>query len=220
MSSDSCANNLRDELGSQASRRTRSSRGGDRGNRDEETEEGNRGNGSPTGSAGRQADYRLNVFAIQLPSLRDRREDILPLTEAFLAEFSQRFGKPPAGVSRDARRILLDHHWPGNVRELRNTLERAAILCEGGLITPEHLPAKMTASRPTVPAAASSIASTLTPPMTAAPPAAAAGDISTVERAMIEQALQTTRFNKSKTARMLGLTRQQLYVRMRKYGLE
>ena len=56
--------------------------------------------------------------------------------------------------------------------------------------------------------------------MTAAPPAAAAGDISTVERAMIEQALQTTRFNKSKTARMLGLTRQQLYVRMRKYGLE
>jgi len=164
--------------------------------------------------------YRLNVFAIQLPSLRERREDILPLTEAFLAEFSQRFGKPPAGVSRDARRILLDHHWPGNVRELRNTLERAAILCEGGLITPEHLPAKMTASRPTVPAAASSIASTLTPPMTAAPPAAAAGDISTVERAMIEQALQTTRFNKSKTARMLGLTRQQLYVRMRKYGLE
>ena len=164
--------------------------------------------------------YRLNVFAIQLPSLRERREDILPLTEAFLAECSQRFGKPPAGVSRDARRILLDHHWPGNVRELRNTLERAAILCEGGLITPEHLPAKMTASRPTVPAAASSIASTLTPPMTAAPPAAAAGDISTVERAMIEQALQTTRFNKSKTARMLGLTRQQLYVRMRKYGLE
>jgi transcriptional regulator with GAF, ATPase, and Fis domain len=83
--------------------------------------------------------YRLNVFAIQLPALRDRPDDILPLTEAFLDEFAQRFGRPPAGVSRDARRMLVDYHWPGNVRELHNALERAAILCEGGLITPEHL---------------------------------------------------------------------------------
>ena len=164
--------------------------------------------------------YRLNVFAIQLPSLRERHDDILPLTEAFLAEFSQRFGKPPAGISRDARRILLEHHWPGNVRELRNTLERAAILCEGGLITPEHLPAKMTAAHSTMQAVAPSTVTSAGSVTAAAGPAAAAGDIVTVERAMIEQALQNTRFNKSKTARMLGLTRQQLYVRMRKYGLE
>jgi len=84
--------------------------------------------------------YRLNVFAIHLPALRNRRDDILPLSEAFLAEFAQRFGRPPSGVSREARRMLMAYHWPGNVRELRNSLERAAILCEGGLISPEHLP--------------------------------------------------------------------------------
>jgi two-component system NtrC family response regulator len=168
--------------------------------------------------------YRLNVFAIELPSLRDRRDDILPLTEAFLAEFSQRFGRPPAGISREARRILLEHHWPGNVRELRNTLERAAILCEGGLITPEHLPARIAATRPVAQAAAPMAAATVGAPAPAAPPVptspASGSDIFAVERSMIEQALQHTRFNKSKTARLLGLTRQQLYVRMRKYGLE
>ena len=168
--------------------------------------------------------YRLNVFAIELPALRDRRDDILPLTEAFLAEFSQRFGKPPAGISRDARRILLEHHWPGNVRELRNSLERAAILCEGGLITPEHLPSKMTTARPSsaaaVPAVAAVPVATVPAPMEAPPMANAPTEVFAVERLMIEQALQNTRFNKSKTARLLGLTRQQLYVRMRKYGLE
>jgi len=68
--------------------------------------------------------YRLHVFAIQLPPLRERSDDILPLSEAFLGEFSQRFGKPATGISGDAKRLLLAHSWPGNVRELRNTLER------------------------------------------------------------------------------------------------
>ena len=83
--------------------------------------------------------YRLNVFAIHLPALRDRREDILPLTEAFLDEIGRAFGRPPAGISREAQRALMEDHWPGNVRELRNVLERAAILCDGGLIAAEHL---------------------------------------------------------------------------------
>jgi DNA-binding NtrC family response regulator len=87
--------------------------------------------------------YRLNVFAIQLPPLRDRRDDILPLSEAFLAEIGRGIGRPPAGISHDARRLLIDYHWPGNARELRNILERAAILCEGGLITAEHLSLKV-----------------------------------------------------------------------------
>src|SRR5262249_52858907 len=80
--------------------------------------------------------YRLHVFAIELPPLRERIDDILPITEAFLAECAERFGKPPAGISRDAKQLLIEHAWPGNVRELRNTLERAAILCEGGLPPP------------------------------------------------------------------------------------
>ena len=71
--------------------------------------------------------------------MRDRRDDILLLTQAFLTEFGRAFANPPAGISREARERLLAHHWPGNIRELRNMLERAAILCDGGLITEHHL---------------------------------------------------------------------------------
>src|SRR6202163_4529114 len=83
--------------------------------------------------------YRLQVFDIRIPPLRERRGDILMLSEAFLEEIGKSFGRPPAGLTRDAREILLRHQWPGNVRELRNALERAAILCEGGLIGAQHL---------------------------------------------------------------------------------
>ena len=77
--------------------------------------------------------YRLRVFEIRLPPLRERREDILPLAEAFLEELGAAVGRPAAGISREAREALLAYAWPGNVRELRNALERATILCDGGL---------------------------------------------------------------------------------------
>ena len=83
--------------------------------------------------------YRLQVFDIALVPLRERKSDIMPLSDAFLQEIARSFGRPPAGLTRDARAALLDHDWPGNVRELRNALERAAILCEGGLIGAQHL---------------------------------------------------------------------------------
>jgi transcriptional regulator with GAF, ATPase, and Fis domain len=156
--------------------------------------------------------YRLNVFAIRLPPLRDRRDDILPLAEAFLTEVGRGLGRPPAGISRDARQRLVEYHWPGNVRELRNILERAAILCDGGLITAEHL--ALTVVPPPVPEIA---APARVPAVAATVPS---GDLQTMERAMIEQALQSARFNKTKAAKTLGLTRHQLYVRMRKYGFE
>jgi transcriptional regulator with GAF, ATPase, and Fis domain len=158
--------------------------------------------------------YRLNVFSIKLPALRDRREDILALSDAFLAEFGSSLGRPPAGISRDARELLVGYHWPGNVRELRNILERAAILCDGGLITADHLSFSVSSSAAAKPG--ESVAA-------AAPPRSepvCAGDLQTMERAMIEQALQSARFNKSKAAKAIGLTRHQLYVRMRKYGFE
>ena len=163
--------------------------------------------------------YRLNVFAIHLPPLRDRRDDILPLAEAFVAEFGRTLGRPPGGISRDARQALLDYRWPGNVRELRNVLERAAILCDGGLITSEHLALRDKA--PSVPVAADLPAAVVTarpetPPHTPTPP----GTLPSIERAMIEKALQDSRFNKSLAAKTLGLTRAQLYVRLRKYGLD
>jgi transcriptional regulator with GAF, ATPase, and Fis domain len=171
--------------------------------------------------------YRLNVFAIGLPALRDRRDDILPLSEAFLNDIGRGLGRPPGGISREARQRLVEYHWPGNVRELRNILERAAILCDGGLITTEHLAFSVAATAPppkpapppepfVVPAASAPPGA----PVAAEPPLAAAGDLNAMERSMIEQALQSARFNKSKAAKSLGLTRHQLYVRMRKHGFD
>ena len=146
--------------------------------------------------------YRLNVFAIHLPPLRDRRSDVLPLSDAFITEIGQSIGQPPAGISTEAQQALLEYHWPGNVRELRNVLQRAAILCDGGLIVAEHLALRAPSGRAAVP---------LSQERT--------DNLKTVERAMIEKALKEARFNKSEAAKALGLTRAQLYVRLRKHGL-
>jgi transcriptional regulator with GAF, ATPase, and Fis domain len=161
--------------------------------------------------------YRLNVFAIKLPALRNRRDDVLPLSEAFLKEIGRGLGRPPGGISREARQLLIDYHWPGNVRELRNILERAAILCDGGLITSEHL----AIATPVPPSTSVQFKEVMTTASLAVPAMpSSAGDLQSMERAMIEQALQTARFNKSKAAKALGMTRHQLYIRMRKYGFE
>ncbi len=152
--------------------------------------------------------YRLNVFEIHIPALRDRREDILPLAESFLEELGQTMGRPAAGISRDAREWLLAYSWPGNVRELRNAIERAILLCDGGLITREHLP------RHRAPVGRQS------PRHDPAAPLPAGGvDLEDMERSYVERALRDARGNKSKAARLLGLTRAQLYSRIEKYGL-
>jgi transcriptional regulator with PAS, ATPase and Fis domain len=154
--------------------------------------------------------YRLHVFEICLPSLRERKEDILPLSEAFLKDLAKTFGRPPAGISREARDGLIEYNWPGNVRELRNMLERAAILCEGGLITREHLTF--------IRAHSDEKKSVEERPKKATPTEST--DLRVLERAAIERALQETRHNKSHAAKMLGLTRKQLYVRLRQHGLD
>jgi transcriptional regulator with GAF, ATPase, and Fis domain len=142
--------------------------------------------------------YRLQVFDIAIPPLRDRAADVLPLSEALLQDLGKTFGRPPAGLTRDAREALLRYHWPGNVRELRNALERAAILCEGGLIGVEHLALQTTAK----------------------PRGAASTDLSSIERDTIAQVLRECRWNRTRAAKRLGLTRTQLYLRLQKYGLE
>jgi transcriptional regulator with PAS, ATPase and Fis domain len=141
--------------------------------------------------------YRLQVFDIRIPPLRERRADILMLSEAFLQEIGHSFGRPPAGLTREAREELLRYEWPGNVRELRNALERAAILCEGGLIAAQHLSLPVQRTMPT-----------------------STTDLSAVERQTIEHVMRDTGWNKSKAAKRLGLSRTQLYVRLRKYDLE
>jgi transcriptional regulator with GAF, ATPase, and Fis domain len=167
--------------------------------------------------------YRLHVFGIALPPLRDRTDDILPLSEAFLQDLGRAFGRPPAGISLEARDALLAYAWPGNVRELRNMLERAAILCEGGLILAEHLAIQARPTPQTQPPPPQPLPSAMTPVPDAANQLDAPlvnGDLKTVERGLIERALRDARYNKSKAARTLGLTRTQLYVRMRRHGLE
>ena len=111
------------------------------------------------------------------------------------------------------------------MRELRNILERAAILCDGGLITEEHLalPATSSASRPLADADGAALTARGASASEGAPSTArdAAGrDLKSVERSMIEQALQQAQFNKSRAAKALGLTRHQLYIRMRRHGLD
>jgi transcriptional regulator with PAS, ATPase and Fis domain len=142
--------------------------------------------------------YRLQVFDIRIAPLRERRADILELSDVFLQEIGRSFGRPPAGLTRDAREALLAHDWPGNVRELRNALERAAILCEGGLITESHLGLQRVARAPD----------------------ATPNDLNLVERETIERVMRDTGGNKAKAARRLGLSRTQLYVRLRKYDLD
>jgi transcriptional regulator with PAS, ATPase and Fis domain len=142
--------------------------------------------------------YRLKVFDIVIPPLRDRVADVLPLSEALLQDIGKSFARPPAGLTRDARDALLRHHWRGNVRELRNALERAAILCEGGLIRAEHLALDVMGK----------------------PPGATATDLGTIERETIAQVLGECRWNRTRAAKRLGLTRTQLYLRLQKYGLE
>ena len=142
--------------------------------------------------------YRLLVFDIRLPPLRERTGDILELCETFLDDLGRSFSRAPAGLSADARAALLKHDWPGNVRELRNALERAAILCDGGLITAEHLSLQR---RPTS-------------------PSGSATDLPTVERDTIARVMEEVGWNKSLAAKRLGLSRTQLYGRLRKYELE
>jgi len=154
--------------------------------------------------------YRLRVFEIRLPPLRERRQDILPLAEAFLEEIGPAVGRPAAGISRDALDALLSYPWPGNVRELRNALERATILCDGGLITVEHLPIGVGRTGAEL------------RPVQADPGALPANGVSLkgVERDLIAKALQEARNNRSQAARLLGITRSQLYSRMQKHGLD
>jgi transcriptional regulator with GAF, ATPase, and Fis domain len=152
--------------------------------------------------------YRLSVFEIHLPPLRERPEDVLLLSERFLEELSRNVGRPAPGVSREARELLLSHSWPGNVRELRNALERAVILSEGGLIQAEHLP--ITVARSDSARVASAEAVELP---------AGGLDLDALEKTLVRQALERARNNRSRAAKLLGLSRAQLYTRLERYGL-
>jgi two-component system NtrC family response regulator len=163
--------------------------------------------------------YRLNVFQIAIAPLRDRREDVMPLAESFLEDLGRTMGRPAAGISRDAREWLLAHTWPGNVRELRNAIERAILMCDGGLITHDHLPAPIRA-----PGNGNGTDPPVGPTVTigSAPAAVATADnvnLDDMERGVITRAMTQSKGNKTRAARLLGLSRAQLYWRLEKHGI-
>jgi transcriptional regulator with PAS, ATPase and Fis domain len=139
--------------------------------------------------------YRLQVFDIPIPPLRERPEDIPLLAESFLAALGRSMGHQ-IRLTQASLQKLAGHSWPGNVRELQNALERAAIVSDGQPVEPEHL--SLQAPVPTHPG----------------------NDLGAVERQKILQVLEQTDGNKAKAARRLGLTRTQLYVRLRRHGLD
>jgi transcriptional regulator with PAS, ATPase and Fis domain len=143
--------------------------------------------------------YRLNVFDIRIPPLRQRREDIVILARAFLQERARSTGGARVELTAAATDTLLGHEWPGNVRELHNALERATIVCEDGLIRAQDL------SLAPPPRVSAMVAST---------------ELNVVEREAIERAMRNVSGNKARAARQLGISRTQLYMRLRKHGLQ
>jgi DNA-binding NtrC family response regulator len=148
--------------------------------------------------------YRLNVFSIHLPPLRERREDIPLLARNFIEEFNRQDNRQVRGLSSEAEKELERYHWPGNVRELRNVIQRAVVISGAGLIGAEHLPD--TVLRAAAPA-----------------PAAAAGSVTPIremERDMILRALDETGQDKRRAAQLLGISLKTLYNKLAKYGIQ
>jgi DNA-binding NtrC family response regulator len=141
--------------------------------------------------------YRLNVFAIELPPLRERRDDIGLLVESFLGEFNERNAKSVRAVGPAAMRILEQYSWPGNIRELRNVIERATILAPGEFIEPEHLPPAL--FRP--PAETERPSAVLAPGMT----------VDEAETRLIRLTLEHTHNNKTRAAEILGISLKTLH---------
>lgn len=154
--------------------------------------------------------FRLNVIQITIPPLREHPEDILPLVKHFIQHYNRKFKRSIEGVSSEAARLLLAYHWCGNVRELRNAVERAMILAESTLLTPQNLPIAITR-----PESADSPV-----PGPRAPQVLGEGlSLEENERMLLTRALEKTGGNQTQAARLLGITRDTLRYKMKKFSL-
>jgi DNA-binding NtrC family response regulator len=151
--------------------------------------------------------YRLNVFPVPLPPLRDRSEDIVPLATRFLRHASRRLGREPAVISREARAALQAHPWEGNVRELRSVMERAALVCRGGLVKVVDLPL------------AADDEDTQQPAAGAAQPAPNASTLRDMERQILLRTLGARRRQPEPGRADLGLHESTLRFRLRRAGI-
>ncbi|MFZ5634376.1 MAG: sigma-54-dependent transcriptional regulator [Bacillota bacterium] len=175
--------------------------------------------------------YRLNVVNLTLPPLRERMGDIPLLAEFFMQMYSLRLGKNPLIISSEALALLESYYWPGNVRELKNAIERAVILAQGPVILPEHLPEELSpeSSGSTVEQEAHQEKRSASPTKNSflSSETFASGPLPTLrqalhetERILMAEALRRTGGNKSKTARILDISRRALQYKIEAYGLK
>ncbi|HEY7790597.1 MAG TPA: sigma 54-interacting transcriptional regulator, partial [Vicinamibacterales bacterium] len=148
--------------------------------------------------------YRLNVFTIFVPPLRERKADIMLLADHFLGKFSVEHGKPIKRISTPAIDMLMSYHWPGNVREMENTMERAVLVCDGNVIHAHHLPPTLQ----TAEASGTMVGVSLEEAVAA------------YEKDLLQDALKTTRGNRAKAARLLSTTQRILNYKVRKYEVD
>jgi len=148
--------------------------------------------------------YRLNVFTIFVPPLRDRKADLLLLADHFLEKFSREHGKSIKRISTPAIDMLVSYHWPGNVREMENALERAVLMCEGQVIHAHHLPPSLQTAEASGTVTRVSLADA----------------VIAYEKDLIQDALKTTRGNRAKAARLLDATERILNYKIKKYAID
>jgi DNA-binding NtrC family response regulator len=151
--------------------------------------------------------YRINVLSIDVPPLRERRDDIPVLIDYFLKKHTRNTSRLVRGLTPETRRLMLDYSWPGNVRQLESAIERAILLCEGDLITVEDLPLEVRQeARPAAQGAFKLPAEGIS--------------FEDVERDLIMQAMEQTDYNITKSAKLLGLTFRTLQYRLEKFGIK
>ena len=148
--------------------------------------------------------YRLNVFTIFVPPLRERKSDLLLLADHFLQKYSKEHGKDVRRISTPAIDMLTSYHWPGNVRELENVIERAVLVCDSGVLHGHHLP-------PTLQTAQASGTVTRLSLSEA---------IAAYEKDLVQDALKTSRGNRAKAARLLRTTERIVNYKVRKLGID
>ena len=148
--------------------------------------------------------YRLNVFSIFIPSLRERKPDVMALTDFFLEKYTKEHGKNIKRISTPAIDMLMSYHWPGNVRELENAIERAVLICDGNVIHAHHLPPTLQTAEASGTVVKVSLSDA----------------IASYEKDLILDALKTTRGNCSRAARLLSTTERVLNYKVKKYIID
>jgi len=153
--------------------------------------------------------YRLNVYQLRMPPLRERPGDIEPILTQFLDRARRERGSRIKGIAQNALALLTQYPWPGNVRELHNVVEWLTITCKQDMIQPEHLPASLTAAAPQSSASPAGAPSLLSLGLS----------VEEVEKAMLQEALAKSGGNVSEASRLLKITRNTLRYRMAKHNL-